>query len=335
MSNLTIAILLWILTLVFVIAAVKIKNKTLSFLFRVLVLASGFAAFGFSSDAVKDYKLAASNKAYEERELSALSDSINAATTTVKTRYDNIKAIISEHSAETKPLVCDPAVSKDNYAAVLSKIMSDAKEFNKLENDDSGKKLLIDNCLYLNCLSDSARFDDLVVMSSEYVDSAVNYIGTRATRIDEILALTSEQLNRESQWMDDHRSDLYEALSRPQDYLGKFMQLLRSSQYLAMVHMEYALKPQVGENKNAYTTYFKGGCGCGRVDVYDTDTGALKESFRVFFINDAEMQRHYDMKKSLAEARTRNEYLWKNLLTNMRRSVAVALAQRGYPHHTK
>ena len=324
------AIVLWVLTLISVVGAFKIKHKTVSMILGILTIPFGIAAFGFSYDAVSDYQLATSNKKFYERNLKALNDSVEALSAADRARYTNIKGIIKKHLNETQPLICDPSESKDNYSVVVTRLQKDAKEFRRAGMSSSKEKILIDNCLYLNCLSDTVGFDDLIFMDDEYEKSSREFLRASESQIDELLALTSEQLKPESQWVDQNRDILLVSHER----LGLFMKMMRSNRYLVLVYLEYALKPQLGKKTNAYTTSFEAGYGCSRVDVYDIDNSSQKESFRVFFTNDDDMTQFYSLEKGTDDKSTKN-FLWNNLLSNMKRPVVMELAKRGYSYHTK
>ena len=108
MSNLALAVVLWIVTVICIVGlvvAIKKKQKGLRNFFGIATLGLGFLAFGFSYDAISEIKIEASNKAYEKEKLKELNDSINALTATDKTRYTNIKSIIKDHSKDTHPLI--------------------------------------------------------------------------------------------------------------------------------------------------------------------------------------------------------------------------------------
>lgn len=330
MSNLILAVVLWAFTLISFVGAFKIKQKTVSTILGILTIPFGIAAFGFSHDAVSDYKIATDNKNFYERNLNELNDSIKALTAVDRTRYANIKNIIKEHLNDTQPLICDPSESKDNYSAVVTRLQKDAKEFGRAGMSDSKEKVLIDSCLYLSCLSDTVGFDDLIIIDKEYEQSAREFLIANESQIDELLTLTTEQLKSDSQWFEQNRNILYALHER----LGKFMKMMRSNRYLVLIHLEYALKPQLGNKTNAYTTSFEGGYGCSRVDVYDIDYSSQKESFRVFFTNDDDMTQFHSLEKGTDEKSTKN-FLWNNLLRNMKRPVVMELAKRGYPYHIK
>ena len=330
MSNLTLAIVLWALTVISAVAAFKIKQKTVSMILGILTLPLGIAAFGFSYDATSDYRVATSNKEYYERNRIALNDSIKALTAADRARYANIKSIIKEHLKDTQPLVCDPSESKANYAEVVSKIQRDSKEYGKLGKNESKEKLLIDNCFYLSCISDTVGFNNIIILSNEYEETVVDFMRANESDIDELLKLTSEQLRPGNQWSEENRNILNVSKER----VGRFMEMMRHNRYLVLVYLEYALKPQLGNKSNAYTTSFESGYGCSRVDVYDIDYCSQKESFRVFFTNDDDMTQFYSLEKGSADQGTK-DFLWRNLLGNMKRTVILELARHGYPHHTK
>ncbi len=335
MSNLALAVVLWIVTVICIVGlvvAIKKKQKGLRNFFGIATLGLGFLAFGFSYDAISEIKIEASNKAYEKEKLKELNDSINALTATDKTRYTNIKSIIKDHSKDTQPLICDPNVSNNNYSAVTEKMKKDIKEFLNIQPIDTKELPLIDSVLYLNCGLDTVSFNQIAVLGYEYGGTTRGYIGTNESYIDTLLQLTPQQLNRESQWFAERKERLSENILRPIDFIGKFRETMCNYRYLAMVHLEYSLKPKLGNMEKPYKTTFEGGYGCSRVDVYNLDTGELKESFRVYFTNDNELTHLYNMEKGPGDYK---EFLWNNLMKSMRSSVILKLAERGYTHHAK
>ena len=334
MSNLTLAIGLWALTVLSVIASLKITEKPLNTLFGVLCIPLGIAAFGFSYDAFSDIKGQMQNREYNEQNIAKLREKLDAVSAADRTRYDHLKGIVAAHVKGTaQPLVADPAEAGSDYASVLAKVKQDASRFSKLPSSDKNDEVtLVDNVLYLDCTSDTVKVYNVVLLGDKYAGNFADYFRTDTERIDWVLALTPDQLTTDSQWYEESKGDAYNNFYLPQEYLDKFVALMQNYRYLAMVHLEYALKPQLGDAKNFYTRYFESGYGRSRVDIYDLDSGLVKETFSVFFTNNADLKHFTDYKKAGKEAD--KAFLWKNLMSCMKASVVRELVSRGYQHKT-
>ena len=67
MSNLALAVVLWIVTVICIVGlvvAIKKKQKGLRNFFGIATLGLGFLAFGFSYDAISEIKIEASNSSW-------------------------------------------------------------------------------------------------------------------------------------------------------------------------------------------------------------------------------------------------------------------------------
>ena len=330
----TFAIVLWVLTVIFFVGTLLFltkRKKGMSILMGLITLGLGVVAYGLTDEIISSKELEKRNKEFLEKEVLALNKSVQAVTTADKTRYANINKIISEHMKDSQqPLVCDPAVSKNNLAAVKSRIQKDIIKFMDQEFYDS-EEIAIENVLYLSCVEDSVGFNEIMVLGSDYQESAEDYIGSRVSLIEGLLELTPQDLSPGSEWFESNKGDYSQNLCRPQEYLEHFTQMMRDYRYLALVHLEYVLKPQSGDATSPIETSFESGFGCSRVDVYDIDTGSLKESFRVYFTNSDKIT-HFSSKDD-SGTEDDNGYLWGNLLNNMKKSVIKGLSLRGYPLH--